>query len=187
MTAVAALLSWLIPAAEAAEQKSPGMPQLDVATFPSQIAWLAITFGVLYLLMHFVGLPRLGRILETRRQRIGDDLAQAARMKDEAEMVIAAYEKALARARDEAQATLRETVERMNAESAKRMKTLADALAAETLLAERRIAAAKADALANLRDVAVDVARAAALKVAGAELDPAYARAAVDRVMRERA
>ena len=163
------------------------MPQLDVATFPSQIVWLAIIFITLLVVMSWVGLPRVGTILADRRKHIEDDLGRAAQMKDEAEAVIAAYEKALAEARSDAQATLRETIERMNAESAERLKKLADSLAAETRAAERRIAEAREEALAGLRDVAVEVARAAAAKVAGAELDPALARASVDAVLRERA
>jgi F-type H+-transporting ATPase subunit b len=163
------------------------MPQLDVATFPSQILWLAITFIALFIVMTWVGLPRVGGILAARRKHIDDDLGKATQMKEEAEAVIAAYEKALAEARDEAQATSRATVERMNAASAERVKKLADALAAETRAAERRIAEAKNAALADLRDVAVEVARAAAQKVTGTELDPARARDAVDAVLKERA
>ena len=163
------------------------MPQLDFSTFPAQLVWLAICFIALYALMARVGLPRVGRILRERRGRIEGDLANASRMKDEAEAVIAAYQRALAEARADAQATVRETIETLNAAAAERQKKLTESLAAETEAAERRIAAAKNEALANLRDVAVDVARAAAAKVAGTELDPASARAAVDAVMRERA
>src|SRR6185312_6816710 len=155
------------------------MPQLDFTTFPAQLVWLAICFIVLYALMARVGLPRVGAILADRRGRIDGDLAKATQMKDEAEAVIASYQRALAEARAEAQATVRETTEKLNAAAAARQRTLAQGLAAETAAAERRIAAAKTEALANLRDVAIDVARAAAAKIAGTELDPARAGAAV--------
>ena len=163
------------------------MPQLDVATFLPQVIWLAITFVALFLLMNGWGLPRIRAALDARRQRIEGDIAKAAQMKSEAEAVIAAYERSLAEARAQAQATVRDTIERLNAAAAERQRTLAQALAAETAAAERRIAAAKDEALAGLRDVAVEVARAASLKIAGAEIDPARARAAVDEVLRERA
>lgn len=163
------------------------MPQLDVATFAPQLIWLAITFAALYVLMASVGLPRIGGVIAARQQRIEGDIAKAAQMKAEAEAVIAAYERALAEARAAAQATVRETTERLNAAAAERLHKLATALAAETAAAERRIAAAKDEALTHLREVAVEVARAAAVKIVGTELDPARAGAAVDAVLRERA
>jgi F-type H+-transporting ATPase subunit b len=162
------------------------MPQLDVHTFAPQIVWLAISFIVLYLLMARVGLPQVGGILAKRRQRLDGDLAKAAQLKDEAAAVIQSYERALATARADAQAMVRETTERLNAVAAKRQHELAQALAAETTRAEQRIAAAKHQALAGLRDVAVEVAQAAALKVTGVALDRAHAGAAVDAVLRER-
>jgi F-type H+-transporting ATPase subunit b len=163
------------------------MPQLDVATFPSQLFWLAVCFIALYVVMAKFGLPRVGAILAERKGRIEGDLAKAAQMKEEAEAVIAAYQRALAEARANAQATVRETVETMNAAAAERQRALAQTLAAETAAAERRIAAAKTETLASLRDMAIEVARAASQRIAGAELDPARAGAAVDTVMRERA
>ncbi len=163
------------------------MPQLDVHSFAPQLIWLAITFVVLYLLMAKLGLPRVAKILADRRQRIDGDIAKAQQMKAEAEAVIAAYEKALAEARAQAQQTLRETTERLNVESSERQHKLAEILAGETATAERRIHEAKVQALANLRDVAVEVARAAALKLTGSEIDAARARSAVDAVMHERA
>ena len=47
-------------------------------TFPSQLLWLAIIFGLFYLFLKRVALPRVGSILEVRSQRIAQDLDQAA-------------------------------------------------------------------------------------------------------------
>jgi F-type H+-transporting ATPase subunit b len=163
------------------------MPQLVVHDFAPQLIWLAITFVALYLVMARFGLPRLGGVITARRQRIEGDIAKAAQMKAEADTVIAAYEKALAEARAAAQQTVRETTERLNAAAAERLQKLAQSLAAETKAAEGRILAAKQAALADLGAMAADLARAAAQKVAGAELDPARTRAAVDTLLRERA
>jgi F-type H+-transporting ATPase subunit b len=162
------------------------MPQLDVTTFPPQLIWLAITFIVLYLLMAKLGLPRISRVLEQRNRTIEGDLEKAQQMKVEAEAVIAAYERALGEARQQAQLTLKETTERLNAEAAERQRQTAAKLGAETAAAERRIAEALTIALANVRDMAVEVARAAGSRLAGGALDGARAAAAVDAVMRER-
>ncbi|HEV2265096.1 MAG TPA: F0F1 ATP synthase subunit B' [Stellaceae bacterium] len=162
------------------------MPQFDVATFPTQLVWLAITFIALYLVMTLVGLPRVGGIIAKRRDRITGDLDKAQRMKAEAEAVIAAYERALAEARAKAQHALRETAERLAAEAVEQQRKLAESLNAETTKAERRIADAKAAALQGVRQLAADVAQDAAGKLAGAAVEPARVKAAVEAVLQER-
>lgn len=162
------------------------MPQLDLATFPPQLIWLAITFLLLYAVMATVGLPRVKSVLAARRARIEGDLEKAAQMKSEAEAVIAAYEKALAEARMQAQITLRETSEALNAQSAERQRKVIEELSRETAAAERRIAEAKSQALGSLRDIAIEATREAAQKLTGAAIDSSRAASAVDSAMRER-
>jgi len=163
------------------------MPQLDVATFPSQIFWLIISFAVLYVLMAKLAVPKLGGIVEERRGRIDGDLEKAGQMKAEAEAVIAAYEKALADARHQAQLTMKETSDRLAAVAAERQHQANAAIAQRTAAAEQSIASAKAAAMGNLRSLAVDVARAAASRLTGGDVDETRAGAAVDTVLKGRA
>ena len=60
-------------------------PPFDSSTFASQLLWLAISFGLFYLLMSKVVMPRIGSILETRHDTIARDLDDAARSKAEAD------------------------------------------------------------------------------------------------------
>ncbi|HKX09719.1 MAG TPA: F0F1 ATP synthase subunit B' [Stellaceae bacterium] len=163
------------------------MPQLDFSTFPSQVFWLAVIFLLLYLLMARVGLPRVASMIDARKARIEGDLERAGQMKAEAEAVMAAYERSLADARAQAQATLKEAMDRFAAEAAERQRKAAESLAVETLAAEKRIAEARTQALSGLRAVAIDVARTATRKLVGVDVDEGSAAAAVDRVMRGRA
>jgi|SRR5579864_3393576 len=162
------------------------MPQLVLPDFAPQLVWLAITFIGLYLVMAKLGLPRVGGIIAARKARIDGDLEKATQMKSEAEAVIAAYDKALAEARMQAQITLRETTEQLNAQSAERQRKVAEELARQTAAAERQIDAAKRAALDGVRQVAIEVARAAALKLTGSEIGDARAATAVDAALRER-
>ena len=136
------------------------MPQLEVSTFIPQLFWLAVMFGLLYLLMATIGLPRLGGIIEARRQRIDDDLSQAA---------------------------VKETTDRLAAEAAERQRRLGETLAQQTAAAEREIATAKQKALSEMHAIAVEVGRSIAEKVTGTAPDPFGLAAAVDRVLAERA
>jgi len=162
------------------------MPQLDASTFPSQLFWLAVAFIVLYVLMARVGLPRIANVMAERRQRIEGDLERAQQMKAEAEAVMGAYQRTLADARAQAQTTLKEAMDRFNAEAAQRQREAVDKIAVEIGAAERRIVAAKTEALGNLRAMAVDLASAATQRLTGLTVEGGGAADAVDRVLKER-
>ena len=111
-----------------------GFPPFQSQTFASQLVWLAIAFVLLYVLMAKLALPRVGAIIESRQKRIEDDLADASRLKGESDAAVAAYEKALADARNRAQVIATETRERQAGEAEARRKTLESEL--NTKLAE---------------------------------------------------
>lgn len=155
------------------------MPQLEIHTFLPQIAWLAITFVILYLVMARVALPRVAEVLQARQDRIAHDLDAAGTLRDEAEAVLAAYEKAMADARGEAQTHLARAAEERAGEEARRMAELDERVAAQIAEAEVRIAEAKRVVLADIELAAADIARSAVEKLTGATVDDGAARAAV--------
>lgn len=161
------------------------MPQLDISTFPTQLIWLAISFIALYVLMSRLALPRIAHVLDARQKRIDDCIIQAEEYRKEAAEALAAYEKALADSRAKAQDMLRETTDGLNRQAEARQKELGDRLAAQIKEGEARIAAAKQAALANVRDVAAEVARSAVEKLAGLAIDAGKAGAAVDAALKE--
>lgn len=169
----------------AAEGGGAGLPQLDPSTFATQIFWLAVTFIALYLLMSRVALPRVRDVLEERERRITDDLEKAQRLKDEAEAVLAEYEKALADARASAQALFAQAAEKANAESAKRQQDMSQKLAKQLETAESRVQAAKTEALDNIRQVATDVARDAVARLIGGDIAEDEAAKAVSAAMKD--
>lgn len=156
------------------------MPQLDFTTYAPQLFWLAVSFIVLYGLMRWLALPRVERVIRGRREHLDSDLARAATLKTEAETALANYQKALAEARAAAQATLRETSEKLAAEAAERQRQLAATLAAQIEAAEHRITAMKQEALAEVRDIATEVGGAVVQKLTGVSADPAKLAAAVE-------
>ncbi len=162
------------------------MPQLDPSTYLTQLFWLVVTFGILYLLMWRVALPRIADLLQARQERIDDDLERAERLRNDAAQALEAYDKAIAAGRENAQAVLRQAAEKSAAEAAARGDELVARLATETEAAERRIRAARDAALANVQAVAVGVAQAAAARLIGAEVSESEAEGAVGDTIRER-
>src|SRR5262252_7364839 len=124
-----------------ASEHGAGFPPFNAHTFASQLLWLALTFIVLYLLMSRIALPRIGSILEARRNHIDSQLADAQRLKAESDAAIAAHEKALAEARARAQTLANETREKAAAAAAARRKEVEAKLGLHVAEAEKAIAA----------------------------------------------
>jgi F-type H+-transporting ATPase subunit b len=162
------------------------MPQFEPSTFSPQLFWLAVSFAVLFAIMWRSALPRLSSILQARQERIDSDLERAASIKQEADLVLAEYEKALAQARDQAAAAIRQSSDAMSAESAQRHEAFGQELAAQTRAAEDRIGAARDAALANIKTVAAETASAATAKLIGVELPNDRVQEAVEAVIGRR-
>jgi F-type H+-transporting ATPase subunit b len=138
------------------EHKAGGLPQLHAPDFVPQLFWLAVTFVLLYWIMAKVALPRIGEVIEERRDRIQRDLAAAERLKGETDKALQTYEKALSDARGSASAIARQTRDELSAEVDKERKAVEDQLASKLAGAEASIAATKTKALASVKDIAGD-------------------------------
>jgi F-type H+-transporting ATPase subunit b len=161
------------------------MPQFDPTFFSAQLFWLLVTFGVLYLLMRVVAMPKLGGVLEERQRKIDDNLDKASQLKAEADAAVAVYEKALAESRGQAQQILRANADAMAKRNEQLQKEQGERLAAHVKADEAQILAAKEDALAHIRELAVDVAKAATGRLTGMIVADRAAEAAVASVLKE--
>ena len=178
----------LLPAVAMAAA-APGeakLPQLDIQTYPSQIFWLIITFIVLYFLVSKIAVPRISEVLGEREERIADDLDKAETLKKEAETVRVEYERALTEARDKAHAATREAQD-VAAKSGAVAEAEAQAKVSAMLKdAESRIAAARTEAIGNVRSVARDVAGDAVSKLIGVQVSAAEVDQVIDAAMESR-
>lgn len=143
-----------------AEEAKSGLPQLEPAHYTPQLFWLAVTFLILWFIMARVALPRIGEVIEERKDRIQRDLAAAERLKGETEKALQTYEKALSDARGNASSIARQTRESLNAEVDKERKAVEDHLAKKLADAETSIGATKVKALASVKDIAGDTVTA---------------------------
>ena len=143
-------------AGHGAEAKA--FPPFDPTSFASQLLWLAVTFGVFYLLVSRVVIPRIASILEVRRDRISRDLDEAQRLKEESDAAFAAYEHELAEARVSAQAIANKANEELRAEAEAERASIDGKLAARLAEAEERIAAIRARALGEVDNIASETA-----------------------------
>ena len=168
----------------ATEAHSEVFPPFDPSTFGSQLLWLAICFGALYLLLSRMALPRIGSILETRRTRIEGDLKEAERLRQETEKAAAAYETALAEARKNAHGIAEETRASIKLDIDNRRADVEAQLSKRLAEAEARILESKVAALANVGDIAAETAQALVATISGT-VTAKEARDAVAAVSKE--
>lgn len=159
-------------ATNTAHTQAPGgakepFPPFRQDTFASQLVWLVLIFGALYLLMARVALPRVGGIVAARAKQIENDLAEAQRLKAETEAAVAAYERLLADARANAQAIAAKTRDSLMAEADQRRKALEEQLNRKLDEAEKAIVATRSAAMANVKGIAVDAAAAIVERLIG--------------------
>jgi F-type H+-transporting ATPase subunit b len=142
-------------------------PPLDPGTFASQLIWLALTFGLLYLLLKRFYLPRVGEVIQERQDRVARDLEQAEKIRADTERALASYEQALADSRGKANAIAKGMRDELAAEMDKERAAVDAQIAHKLAEAESRITQTKSRALASVNDIAGDVASEIVTKLIG--------------------
>lgn len=161
-----------------------GMPQLDPTIWPNLIFWLVVSIALLYFILSRVALPRLGAILAERQDAISNDLEMAALLRRRAEEAEAAYDKALADARDEANRIAEATRAEMNEELKALMAKAEAEIAARSAESEKRIDEIREGASRNVEEVARDTAVAIVEALMPKLADQSAVDAAVGRQLR---
>jgi F-type H+-transporting ATPase subunit b len=149
----------------------------DSSTFASQLFWLALTFGILYRLMSRVALPRIGSVLEERREKIEGALRAAGAAQKEAEEQANALEVSLTKARAQAQAIAGEARDKSAKEIEAQRASVEKDLAGKLAAAEARIAETKTKAMGNVEGIAKDAVAAIVEQLGGKTTDAAVAKA----------
>lgn len=125
--------------------------------------WVAVALLIFLGLLGYLGVHRsILSALDARGRKIEADLAEARRLREEAQAIVADYKKRQAAAEQEAKdivAAAKEDAERLAAEAKAKME---DFVARRTKMAEAKIAQAEAQAIADVRAAAADVATSAA-------------------------
>ena len=137
-------------------EDSGSFPPFDSTTYPSQLLWLVLSFGVFYWVMSKVVLPRIGGILEDRRDRIAGDMAEASRLKHETDDAIASYESALADARKKASTMAHDARSKVKAETESARAAAEEQLAAKLSESEQSISRITAESLSHVGEIAAE-------------------------------
>ena len=150
-----------------AEGQAGGLPQFDFTWWPGQIVWFLIIFFAVMAFVRLFAAPRVGGTIEDREATIAGQIAEARRMKDEADAQAQAAQAEMAQARASAQKLGSEARAKAQGEISARLAEEEAKLAQTGAEAEARIAAARDAAMANVEGIARDTAGAIVEKLTG--------------------
>jgi len=153
-----------------AEKTNEGMPQLDVATYPSLIFWLVLTFSFTFFVLKYYVTPKMSEILNDRKEKIDADLFKAKQSREEAENSKMDQEKSILDAKEKAIIIVRDAVEKSKSQLHVSESKAKEKLSKKLEDAEKNILNAKQDSLKIINEVASDIAVIISDKISGIKI-----------------
>jgi len=149
--------------------------------FENPETWVAVGFLLLVALAIYFKVPAMvAKALDARAARIKDELDEARRLREEAQALLAEYQRKQHEATREADGIIAQAREDAEAFARESAAKLAVSLERRRRQAEEKIARAEAEAIQDVRRRAADIAVAAAGRLLAGELPPAKAKSLVD-------
>ena len=168
----------LLEAVFAAE--SGGMPQLNPDFWVSQIFWLTLTFGILYLVLSKLILPKISANLESRKTQISDNIEAADKQRKESEAKLKEYEEIISKSKSEAKNIFYQARENTLKDINSKRKVLDKQIDDEIKKAEDEINQLRKNARVKINKIAIETASELTKKLISTEVNNSSISAIVD-------
>ena len=160
--------------------ESGGMPQLNPEFWISQIFWLTITFGILYILLSRFILPRISNNLETRKSQISENIEAADKQRKDSELKIKEYEKTILDTKNKAKTYFQQSREKIIKDINIKRESLDKDLSEEVKKAETEIQNLKNQAPQKINKIAIETSKDLVQQLIGVEVNNSSISAIVD-------
>ena len=148
--------------------------------------WVAVSFiGFVLLIMYFKVPGKMGALLDDRADKIRNELDEARRLREEAQAMLAEFERKQRDAQKEAESIITLAKQEAEALAKETREKLKDSLERRGKIAEEKIARAEEQAVSEVRSVAVNVAIAAAEQIIESKMTPAASKKLVDQSIKD--
>ena len=157
------------------------MPQIAQIgeIYSSQLFWLAVFFGLIFVVVGLGMLPKIQSTVDARNDRIAADLAEAQGARDRADALEQAYRDRMDQARAEAARVAAEAKAQSARTTEARVAEADQAISGKVETAQARIAEVRASAMSEIEAVAAEATKDIVQRVAGLNVDEDAARGAV--------
>ena len=157
-----------------------GMPQLNPEYWVSQIFWVILIFGTLYVILWKTILPKINESLENRKSQILTDLDDAQKFKDQSEEKISEYNKILNQAKQEAKKILDGTRKKVNRDIENKKNQFNLEIKNEIEKAEKEIKTLKLSSIEDINKIAIETSSEIVRKMVDTEVNASSVSAIVE-------
>ena len=162
-----------------------GMPQLDPKYWASQAFWLILVFSILYISIAKFYLPKIKNNLDSRENRIKDDLDDAQKFKELSELKLKEYKKILEDAKKEVIKIHVESKNILDKEIKTKKETIEKEIDQEILKAQKEISKLKKGSINDIQKISEKVALDIIQNITGDKLNESSIKATVEDVSKK--
>jgi F-type H+-transporting ATPase subunit b len=156
------------------------MPQLNPEFWVSQIFWLTLTFGILYVVLSKLILPKISNNLESRKSQILENIEAAEKQREDSELKLKEYEEIISKSKLEAKSIFNQAREKALKDIGAKKEVLDKQIDDEIGKAEQEIKALQNSAPDKINKIAIDTSSELIQKLIGAEVNNSSISAIVD-------
>ena len=160
--------------------ESGGMPQLNPEFWVSQIFWLTLTFGILYVVLSKLILPKISVNLELRKSQIQENIEAAESQRENSESKLKEYDEIISKSKLEAKNIFKEAREKALKTINSKRVTLDKQIDEEIKKAEQEISILKKGAPEKINKIAIETSSELVKKLIGTDVNNSSLSAIVD-------
>ena len=151
--------------------ESGGMPQLNPEFWISQIFWLTLTFGILYIGLSKLILPKISANLELRKSQIQENIEAAEKQRESSESKLKEYDNIVQKSKLEAKSIFKNAREKMLKDINSKKEILDKQIEGEIKKIEEEIEMLKKNAPEKINKIAIETSSELIKKIIGAEVN----------------
>ena len=165
---------------EAFAAESGGMPQLNPEFWISQIFWLILTFGTMYVVLSKFILPKISNNLESRKSQILENIEAAEKQREDSEAKLKEYDEIILKTKSEAKTMFNQTREKALKDIMAKKEVLDQQIDDEINKAEKEIEALRVSAPDKINKIAIETSAELLEKLIGSGVNSSSISAIVN-------
>ena len=164
--------------------ESGGMPQLNPEFWISQIFWLTLTFGILYIILSKLILPKISANLELRKSQIQENIEAAEKQRKESETKLKEYDEIILKSRLKANDIFKDSREKVIKDINIKKEALDKQIDEEIKKVEKEINQLKETSPEKINKIAIEISSDILKKLIGADVNNSSISAIVDDLLK---